>query len=57
MRGEKVNQRQRAAMSDRAVRILQATEAGELLPRFAAHPDHHECRMCAWSQRCWSLPA
>ena len=44
-------------MSDRAVRILQATEAGELLPRIAANPDHHECRMCAWSQRCWSLPA
>jgi hypothetical protein len=44
-------------MSDRAVRILQATGAGELLPRIAANPDHHECRMCAWSQRCWSLPA
>ena len=44
-------------MSDRAVRILQATEAGELLPRVAANPDHHECRMCAWSQRCWSMPA
>lgn len=44
-------------MSDRAVRILQATEAGELLPRIAANPDYHECRMCAWSQRCWSLPA
>ncbi len=44
-------------MSDRAVRIVQATEAGELLPRIAANPDHHECRMCAWSQRCWSLLA
>ena len=44
-------------MSDRAVRILEATEASELLPRIAANPDHHECRMCAWSQRCWSLPA
>jgi hypothetical protein len=44
-------------MSDRAVRILQATEASELLSRIAAKPDHHECRMCAWSQRCWSLPA
>ncbi|MBK8174783.1 MAG: hypothetical protein IPK66_05785 [Rhodospirillales bacterium] len=44
-------------MSDRAVRILRATEAGELLPRLAANPDHHECRMCAWSQRCWSLSA
>ena len=44
-------------MSDKAVRILQATEAGELLPRIAATPDHHECRMCAFSQRCWSQPA
>jgi hypothetical protein len=44
-------------MSDRAVRILRATEAGDLLPRLAANPDHHECRMCAWSRRCWSLPA
>jgi hypothetical protein len=23
----------------------------------SANPDHHGCRMCAWSQRCWSLPA
>jgi len=44
-------------MSDRAVRILRATEAGDLLPRLAANPDHHECRMCAWSRRCWSVPA
>jgi hypothetical protein len=44
-------------MSDKAVRILKATEAGELLPRLAASPDHHECRMCAFSQRCWSQPA
>ena len=44
-------------MSDRAVRILQATEAGELLPRLATSPDHHECRLCAWSHRCWSVGA
>jgi len=44
-------------MSDRAVRILQATDAGELLPRLAQQPDHFECRMCPWARRCWNLPA
>jgi hypothetical protein len=44
-------------MSDRAVRILQATDAGDLLPRIAQQSDHFECRMCPWAQRCWSLPA
>jgi hypothetical protein len=40
-------------MSDRGVRVLSATEAGELLPRIASTPTHHECRMCAWQDRCW----
>ena len=40
-------------MSDRAVRIIQATEAGELLPRLAQSSDFHECRFCSWSDRCW----
>jgi hypothetical protein len=44
-------------MSDRAVRILQATDAGELLPRITRERDFHECRLCAWSNRCWELPA
>lgn len=43
-------------MSDRAVRILRATDAGELLPRLARERDHFECRMCAYADRCWSLP-
>ena len=42
-------------MSDRAVRILRATDAGELLPRLARDRDHFECRMCAYANRCWSL--
>ena len=42
-------------MSDRAVRVLRATDAGELLPRLARERDHFECRMCAWAYRCWSL--
>ena len=44
-------------MSDRGVRILQATDAGELLPRVATTPDFFECRFCQWSERCWGLPA
>lgn len=43
-------------MSDRAVRILQATDAGELLPRIARDRDFFECRMCPWATRCWSQP-
>ena len=44
-------------MSDRGVRILRATDAGELLPRIAANRDFFECRFCPWAERCWSLPA
>ena len=42
-------------MSDRGVRILRATEAGELLPRAATSRDFHTCRFCPWAERCWSL--
>ena len=44
-------------MSDRAVRILQATDAGELLPRISANRDFFECRFCAHAERCWSMAA
>ena len=40
-------------MSDRAVKVISATEAGELLPRTFNDPTHFECRMCAWQDRCW----
>ena len=43
-------------MSDRGVRILRATDAGELLPRVAANRDFFECRFCPWAERCWSQP-
>lgn len=43
-------------MSDRAVRILQATDAGELLPRAFLDATHVECRSCAWQDRCWRNP-
>lgn len=44
-------------MSDKAVRIIRATEAHELLPRIAQSADFHECRMCAWADRCWRSAA
>jgi hypothetical protein len=44
-------------MSDRAVRVLRASDAGEVLPRIATRPDFHECRFCPWAARCWALPA
>lgn len=40
-------------MSDRAVKVITATEAGELLPRAFVDPTHFECRMCPWQDRCW----
>ena len=40
-------------MSDRAVRVIAATEAGELLPRHATTPTHFECKACSWQDRCW----
>lgn len=39
--------------SDRAVRILDATAHGELLPRSFTDPTHYECKFCQWSERCW----
>lgn len=40
-------------MSDRGVRVVQATDAHELLPRGFAEAIHVECRMCSYAQRCW----
>lgn len=40
-------------MSDRAVRVIAASEASELLPRHATTPTHFECKWCAWQDRCW----
>jgi len=41
-------------MSDRAVRIITATDSQELLPRHATTPTHVECKFCPWQDRCWS---
>ena len=43
--------------SDRAMRILAATDAGELLPRISTTRDFFECRFCPWAERCWRLSA
>ena len=36
-----------------AGKVIQATEAGELLPRVASEPSFYECKYCAWARRCW----
>ena len=41
-------------MSDRAVRVLDATAAHELLPRCATSSTHFVCKSCAFQDRCWS---
>lgn len=42
-------------LSDRGVTVLRACDVRELLPRIATTPDHPECRMCAWQDRCWRI--
>jgi hypothetical protein len=42
-------------LSDKAVKILTATEAGELLPRISSDSSYFECRFCPWSERCFNL--
>jgi hypothetical protein len=39
--------------SDRAVSIIEATRAGELLPRAFDDPNDWRCRMCPHKERCW----
>ena len=39
--------------SDRAVKIITATEHGELLPRSFSVSTHIECKFCSWQDRCW----
>ncbi len=41
------------ALSDKAVDVLRAADAGELPPRIAAASDFYLCRMCAYARRCW----
>jgi hypothetical protein len=39
--------------SDRAVTVIEATRAGELLPRGYDDPDEWRCRLCPHKERCW----
>lgn len=41
------------ALSDKAVDILRAVDAGELPPRIAAASDFYLCRSCPYARRCW----
>ncbi len=41
------------ALSDKAVAIIRAAEAGELLPRIAGASDFYLCRTCPYAGRCW----
>lgn len=43
-------------LSDRAVDILRAAEAGELPPRIAQARDFYLCRFCPYTARCWEMP-
>ncbi|MDG4603634.1 MAG: hypothetical protein P9C55_12830, partial [Defluviicoccus sp.] len=42
------------ALSDKAVAVIRAADAGELLPRIAAASDFYLCRTCAYAKRCWA---
>jgi hypothetical protein len=39
----------------RAKVIIEATRAGELLPRFTDDPNNWRCRLCGHRERCWRL--
>jgi len=41
------------ALSDKAVQVIRAAEAGELPPRIASAPDFYLCRLCEYARRCW----
>lgn len=43
------------AASDRAVLVIKATQAGEMLDRIAKKPDDWRCKMCSHREFCWSL--
>jgi hypothetical protein len=39
--------------SDRAVAVIEATRAGQLLPRAYDDPKDWRCKMCSHHERCW----
>ena len=40
-------------MSDKAVKILRACDANELLPRITNDSTFFECKFCDWQDNCW----
>ena len=40
-------------LSDKAVRVIDHSERGVLLPRIAPNPDFYLCKLCDWPDRCW----
>jgi len=42
------------SISDKAVNILKATKAGEMLPRVAQNSDYYSCKWCEFHNTCWS---
>jgi hypothetical protein len=47
------NAEQAQAWSDRAVAVIEATRAGELLPRAYDDPSDWRCKACGHRERCW----
>ena len=47
------NVEQAQAWSDRAVTVIEATRAGELLPRAYDDPNDWRCKACGHRERCW----
>jgi hypothetical protein len=43
------------AWSDRAVTIIEATRAAELLPRFTNDDGDWRCKICSHRERCWGV--
>ena len=40
--------------SDKAVNVISACAAGDMLPRVADREDWYECKFCDYSRRCWN---
>jgi hypothetical protein len=41
------------ALSDKAVQVIRAAEAGDLPPRISTNRDFFLCRFCEYARRCW----
>jgi len=40
-------------LSDKAVDVIRAADAGELLPKISNQSDFYLCRWCVYARRCW----